>query len=704
MRIEKVRVEGFRLLENVEILLEIGPTVIVGRNNSGKTSLTEVFSRLVGDDGPKFRLEDFSAGTRERFFDAKLKRNEGGLPEDILAILPIIAVTLTFGYDAAAGELGPLAPFVIDLDPDCSTAIARINYAATSATLSALFDFLPAEDGLDEMTHFYRQLRDTLPKAYGITVSAIDPTDASNTRQLDGKNALSTLVQCGFINAQRTLDGGKSSDTAVIGRLLGTLFQTANSQSAAQADQDLAAQLKTSVSAIERTIQQDFDTMVKELLPALNLFGFPSLNDTKLQPETSLNVQSLLSDHTRLRYEGPHGVHLPEGYNGLGTRNLIYMLLQLETFHKAYRARTTRPGAHLVFIEEPEAHLHPQMQEVLIAQLNEAVQALSAKYAGDPAWQVQFVISTHSPHVANASSFDAVRYFLSSNPDAGGARRTKVKDFRKGLAAIPAEDRNFLHQYMTLTQCDLYFADKVILVEGTTERILMPRIIRIVDQSLEPGNALGRQYVTTIEVGGAYAHIFYPLLDFLELKSLIVTDIDAVRMDMSKKKPRAVKCPCSEGERTSNAAIRRWFGAKKGEDLGIVVLHGKTDGDKVQGYRRLAYQVPEKGTPWCGRSYEDALILANPTQFCLPEDGDLAAIAWEQAQDLSKSDTALRFAIQEEAWNVPRYISDGLTWLAEPPPPPTQSPAIVAPDAEGNGVDLTNAETDADGMIAAPTA
>jgi hypothetical protein len=243
---------------------------------------------------------------------------------------------------------------------------------------------------------------------------------------------------------------------------------------------------------------------------------------------------------------------------------------------------------------------------------------------------------------------------------------------------------------MTLTQCDLYFADKAILVEGTTERILMPRIVRLVDEELAPERRLGRQYITTIEVGGAYAHIFYPLLDFLELKSLIITDIDAVRIDKTKDKPRAVKCPCAEGEHSSNAAIRNWFSVPKGQQISIEALSSKTPGDKLSRYRSIAYQVPEDGSSWCGRSFEDALILANPERFGLPEEGDRGVLAWEMAQDLSKSETALRFAIQEADWAVPKYIKQGLTWLSEPPPPPETPPPLsgvgagASPIAEGS--------------------
>ena len=70
---------------------------------------------------------------------------------------------------------------------------------------------------------------------------------------------------------------------------------------------------------------------------------------------------------------------------------------------------------------------------------------------------------------------------------------------------------------------------------------------------------------------------------------------------------------------------------------------------------------------FCARSFEDALILANPERFGLPDEKDQAIEAWEIAQDLPKAETALRFAIEEKAWVVPRYIREGLVWLSEPP-------------------------------------
>jgi putative ATP-dependent endonuclease of OLD family len=67
---------------------------------------------------------------------------------------------------------------------------------------------------------------------------------------------------------------------------------------------------------------------------------------------------------------------------------------------------------------------------------------------------------------------------------------------------------------MTLTRCDLLFADKAILIEGTSERLLLPKMIEKVDEVLSKTNKLGSQYISVVEVGGAYAHIFFKLLDF----------------------------------------------------------------------------------------------------------------------------------------------------------------------------------------------
>ena len=139
-------------------------------------------------------------------------------------------------------------------------------------------------------------------------------------------------------------------------------------------------------------------------------------------------MNRLLTNHTKVRYTGSSGVSLPESYNGLGARNIILILLQLREFFKVFAALEVKPAVHVVFIEEPEVHLHPQMQEVFIRKLGDIAQQFSQELGST--WPVQFVVSTHSSHIANEAHFEWVRYFMACLDHASGEFRTVVKDLR----------------------------------------------------------------------------------------------------------------------------------------------------------------------------------------------------------------------------------------------------------------------------------
>ena len=86
MRIHKVTVRSFRLLANAELVLEDQTTLIVGRNNSGKTSLSEAIRRFLVDQNPRFQIEDFSNASYEGFCDALDARNAGQQDDEVRAL------------------------------------------------------------------------------------------------------------------------------------------------------------------------------------------------------------------------------------------------------------------------------------------------------------------------------------------------------------------------------------------------------------------------------------------------------------------------------------------------------------------------------------------------------------------------------------------------------------------------------------------
>lgn len=324
------------------------------------------------------------------------------------------------------------------------------------------------------------------------------------------------------------------------------------------------------------------------------------------------------------------------------------------------------------------------MQEVFIRQLAKIAQQLVAGGEDNTPWPVQFVVSTHSSHVANEAGFESIRYFLGASVPgaAAGVRQTKIKDLREGLKGKPDSDKKFLHQYMTLTRCDLFFADKAVLVEGLSERLLLPVIIAKLEVAEPAGPKLSSQYTTVMEVGGAYAHLFFDLLDFLELRSLIITDLDAV------EKPGGKACAVHQGAASSNACLKAWF--SNDDPFTLAGLVAKTDPDKVKGRNRIAYQCPELADGPCGRTFEDAFILANAALFGLTGTTReaLELEARSNASELKKSEFALKHAIAETGWTTPTYILDGVRWLAGgevPVPDPALALAVDVSVAQAEG-------------------
>ena len=123
MKLKNIHITNFRLLKDVDISLEEKATVIVGRNNSGKTSLTELFRRLLSENSPSFALADFNLSVHEDFLNAFILHTQDSEETTIRQALPLIEVELLFDYASDAMDLGPLADFVIDSDSGSDSVI-----------------------------------------------------------------------------------------------------------------------------------------------------------------------------------------------------------------------------------------------------------------------------------------------------------------------------------------------------------------------------------------------------------------------------------------------------------------------------------------------------------------------------------------------------------------------------------------------------
>ncbi|MER6534559.1 ATP-dependent endonuclease [Streptomyces sp900105755] len=672
-------IRNFRLLREAELTFADEATVCVGRNNTGKTSLAKLFKLLTARKDAKLRIEDFSADCYGEFLDA-YDLYAKGETQQAHGRIPEISLTLHISYDADSGQYGPLAPFVVDLDPDCSEVVINFTYALNDGALEAFLGDLVGSTGTP-----LERLARRIPAHFGLSVTAVDPTDNTNQRSVDLAD-VHRLVKVDFLEAQRGLDDEDRETSQPIGAIFEQLFTAAKGSKRVEWLEDLATRIDERLTHTSNDLDTSLQDIRSQVAPALKSFGYPGLGNHEFVTAAQLDSRRLLKNFARIHYPGAEGVRFPESYNGLGTRNLVLMLLRLFTFYREHTAKSHEWGIHLIFLEEPEAHLHPQMQEVFIQQLllfptlfpklDAEMRANAPERTGaanenapgarnEASWNAQFVVTTHSAHVANRARFSNIRYFRKEEEAAEpGEQQRPARTVIKDLSKL-ASDEKFLLKYLTLTRADLYFADKAILVEGASERVFVPAAEEKIVAGT-PGTVLPPQYVTLMEVGGFFAHKFFPLLRILGIPTLIITDLDPV--DTSQ--PKSPKCAASEGGHTCNPSIKEWTD-EAGTHRVAELLERAETAPLVSANLCLAYQVPEHPEGPCGRTFEDAFVLANPSLFDLgATDGFTNVEVEKSARDkvvgkASKVDFALEHVLGEYEWEVPKYIKRGLEWLIE---------------------------------------
>ncbi|WUH92267.1 AAA family ATPase [Streptomyces sp. NBC_00433] len=667
MQLTHAKMINFRALESVDVRVDPKATLIVGRNNSGKTSFVNLFEKFFGEEDTRFVLEDFSTcriadieQARQIFGEAQAHaaRGDTGTSEDLLAkaydLVPSIRLVLTIEYTEEE-DLAPLTAVILDLDDTCFEV--KIEAALEAARPhDFLRDFWSASqrEPFDRVKWLRKSFSDYFTPAY----RAVSPLDGSIRKDVKRGTAAS-ILSVKFVYAQTKVDDTPGDKT----RTLSKTFEAYYKVNSGNEDRHQSIeQIETALASASKQLDENYATLFNPIFEDLRTFGVGTITPVQKPRIVSLiEASGILRDSTRIQYpSGDDGFHLPEGHNGLGYSKLIFTILQVISFHQTYERTTPKPALQVLFIEEPEAHLHPQMQETFIKNIQDFIDRKTG-------WKVQVIITTHSSHIVASSGFHTVRYFDRSEP------QLTVKDlstFQANVKATPQGDETlrFLRQYMVLHRCDMFFADKVILIEGTTERLLLPEMAR------RCAKELLHQYVSVIEVGDAYALRFRELLAFLNVKTLVITDIDSVC-------PRhRAACPPGHGQTvTANSTLKNWLPEKST----ITELLATDPAEKQQGHVRVAYQIPERDSGACARSFEDAFIIANAEplardfrQLALksafvkevgadPTADDIEVRAYDIAQHLSDHKTDFAFDVMLlEDWTVPRYIAEGLQWLA----------------------------------------
>ncbi len=255
------------------------------------------------------------------------------------------------------------------------------------------------------------------------------------------------------------------------------------------------------------TIAKDANKKIRDLEPVEDARGDINSQMAAIAgEELSQKTELIFTDPTFRRIIAglqPEIEGLPFTLNGLGYNNLIFTSATLGTLR-----RSSQFSSRSILIEEPEAHLHPQLQMLLLKHLADVA-------SNDKGTEVQVIASSHSPILASQAPIDSIV----SVQEVDG----KVSAFSVSSIKIDDKIKKKLQRYLDATRGELFFARRILMVEGIAEALLLPVLAKIA------GGNLKESSVTVLNADGINFNAFIPLfgMERLRVPVVILTDGDA---------------------------------------------------------------------------------------------------------------------------------------------------------------------------------
>jgi putative ATP-dependent endonuclease of the OLD family len=540
-----------------------------------------------------------------------------------------------------------LNPFFLSLDSENRNLSLLFKYEINEDKIG---DFLLKLNNKDNLKDIFNEFKEFFEiNCFSIEKEKVDKCKIEDIRK---------LINFKYIRASRGITEQNSNNISCLAR---DYYEATNKE---KEKKQKFEQLEQIIKETNKKLTGEYKTFFKDFFNSMESFNFKDLKEkNNLTIKSDAEYDSLITNNSKIFYQNGDGdIEIPEGHNGLGYTNLLFLCLKIKSFCDEFR--NEEKSINLLFIEEPEAHMHPQMQYTFIKHIKDFIKSESKNI------NIQLIITTHSPYIISEAKFTDLKYF---NIDID--KELKVKNCSE-LETSDKLNIKFVKKYLTLHKYEMFFADYIILVEGTTEKILLPYFMNQINKDLFNKN------ISIIEIGGAYAHKFKKFIEFLNIKTLIITDID-YKTESEKTIANYEDVKNSE---TTNQTLIEVTGKKIINDILEDITKNK---DKIW---MISTQTTNNGL--LARSFEEAFIECNYNFFkenytnfstfktdkkeCLKD--KITKIFKEEQQKFldtdisiiknnidSKIDFALDilFYINEDTSNiiVPKYLDEGIKWL-----------------------------------------
>lgn len=668
MYIKTISIKNFRLLK--DSIIELNPdkkqdlSLLIGKNNTGKTSFIVLFDKFFRNEHYKFNFNDFPTSLRKEI--RKIK------PEtDLAPCLIQMKIDIVYSND---DNLEYLSDFILDLNPDEN--IVRLFFEC-EIDKERLLEDLSTIDDKHKNQFIEKNLGDYLSNKYFVYNDEEDLKLENRTRLVEKKiSDIKKVINYQVIHAKRNVSSSEYSGNGktALSELATEYFNKDNLFS-----REAFGSINDTILEMDETLNRTYEEHFKDYFDNVKQFV-----NGKLNVVSNLESKQILSNYSKVVY-GDSSNYLPETLNGLGHLNILFLLLQIEVKKKFFEQE--KKDINLLFIEEPEAHTHPQMQYIFAKRIKEVLKAIP---------NIQTFITSHSSHIVSQCEFDDIRYFKVVDDNA------VIKNFHKELETryeSEPEHFKFLKQYLTLYSSELFFAEKIIFIEGVSEKLLLPFFIKQYDESRKGEEnyiPLTSQNISYIEAG-ANAKVFRHFIEFLDIKTLIFTDLDGCEIKSGENdKKYWGACKTTDSINTTNVTIKYFFNApvlpeikeRESKEEELKKFDHWYENIKQNSLSTIntniyvSYQINEN--LYHPRSFEDAffsmnlsLVIDNIAELnglknkskITSERTDFYELTQQSLKEDGKSSFAsslLYLALTKDVkWNSPKYITEGLKWISE---------------------------------------
>lgn len=492
MYISKVRIQNYRNFLSSEI--DLKPiTLIIGENNIGKTNLLNAIGLIFSQEITIFKkrvleIDDFNIDAINSF------------KKDI-ANQSISALNINF-------PTVKIEAYLTDFTDDQAAIVADWCTNRELTECKIVYEFSPQVSFKNVDWILKQRQNDTLNwehidfpiDAYEYTIYG--GNDTSNRCDM----YFLRMLKMEFLDALR--DAKKELVATSDSRLL---YKILNRKELSNYDKiksilgTLNEEIKINPNLAE--IKQEVNTLLDKVSLAdndtINEIGFDFTS-----PETSEILKKLSITY------GSNPISVER--NGLGRNNLLYISLLLSQIIEEVKIKVDQKirdftAYRLIAIEEPEAHLHPNLQNHLAQNLEEICKDKK---------HLQIIITSHSPHITSKLKLANTLILFKDN------KKIKSHYILKGLDTVKDKSSiNYLAKYLDATKSTMFFSRKIILIEGIAEQLLMPKFFEIVIKK-----TVEKENCTIVNVNGiAFEHFLKMFKNGFFIKCVVFTDSDATK-------------------------------------------------------------------------------------------------------------------------------------------------------------------------------